>query len=301
MDGVPRTYWTTELTLDSALAALGIRDQNARLSVSRSQPLGRTGLALSVSTPKSVTIAVDSVTRTVTSTAPTVADLLVEQHVTLGDLDTLSVLPQAPVVDAMMLAVTRIRKTTMTTVEDIPAPTTERKVDTLTVGQRKVLKPGEPGSRRAVYDVVLANGKITSRTLVAAVVDEKPVPSIVQVGTKPKPDDQTTTVIGTTGDGASPSDPSSDSSGSSSGSSTGTKADSLNWAALAKCESGGNPKAVNPAGYYGLYQFSLSTWRRVGGSGNPINASAAEQLQRAKILFNRSGAGQWGCGRHLYD
>jgi uncharacterized protein YabE (DUF348 family) len=78
-------------------------------------------------------------------------------------------------------------------------------------------------------------------------------------------------------------------------------ADGLNWAALAACESGGNPRAVNPAGYYGLYQFSLSTWRGVGGAGNPIDASPAEQLSRAQALYARSGAGQWGCGSHLYD
>ena len=78
-------------------------------------------------------------------------------------------------------------------------------------------------------------------------------------------------------------------------------ADGLNWAALAKCESGGNPRAVNPAGYYGLYQFSLSTWHSVGGAGNPIDASPAEQTARAQALYARGGASQWGCGRHLSD
>jgi len=79
-------------------------------------------------------------------------------------------------------------------------------------------------------------------------------------------------------------------------------ADSLNWAALAKCESGGNPRAVNPSGqYFGLYQFSLSTWRAVGGSGNPIDNSSAEQTYRAKILYKRAGAGQWPhCGPRLF-
>jgi hypothetical protein len=77
--------------------------------------------------------------------------------------------------------------------------------------------------------------------------------------------------------------------------------DSLNWPALAQCESGGNPKAVNSAGYYGLYQFSLSTWRSVGGTGNPIDASASEQTYRAKLLYQKSGAGQWGCGDELFS
>jgi uncharacterized protein YabE (DUF348 family) len=74
----------------------------------------------------------------------------------------------------------------------------------------------------------------------------------------------------------------------------------LNWSALARCESGGNPRAVNPAGYYGLYQFSVSTWRSVGGSGLPHHASPAEQTKRAQKLYQRSGRSPWPhCGRYL--
>lgn len=66
------------------------------------------------------------------------------------------------------------------------------------------------------------------------------------------------------------------------------------WHALAKCESGNNPTIVSSNGlYYGLYQFSLSTWRSVGGSGLPTQASRDEQTNRARILQARSGWGQW--------
>ena len=79
-----------------------------------------------------------------------------------------------------------------------------------------------------------------------------------------------------------------------------TGADGLNWGALANCESGGNPKAVNPAGYYGLYQFDLGTWRSVGGSGVPTAASAGEQTYRAKLLYKQRGRSPWpNCGRLL--
>ncbi len=72
------------------------------------------------------------------------------------------------------------------------------------------------------------------------------------------------------------------------------------WAKVANCESSGNPRAVSPAGYYGLFQFDKQTWRSVGGSGNPINASAAEQLMRAKKLYAQRGASPWPvCGRYL--
>lgn len=73
------------------------------------------------------------------------------------------------------------------------------------------------------------------------------------------------------------------------------------WAALAQCESGGDPRIVSSNGlYHGLYQFTTSTWRSVGGSGLPSQASPEEQTERASILQARSGWGQWpACSRKL--
>jgi soluble lytic murein transglycosylase-like protein len=67
--------------------------------------------------------------------------------------------------------------------------------------------------------------------------------------------------------------------------------------AIAACESGGDPTAVNAAGYYGKYQFDLGTWASVGGSGNPAEAPEAEQDYRAALLYQRAGASPWpNCG-----
>ena len=68
--------------------------------------------------------------------------------------------------------------------------------------------------------------------------------------------------------------------------------------AIAACESGGDPSAVGGGGIYrGKYQFSYSTWASVGGSGDPAAATEAEQDQRAAMLYEQAGAGQWPvCG-----
>jgi soluble lytic murein transglycosylase-like protein len=67
--------------------------------------------------------------------------------------------------------------------------------------------------------------------------------------------------------------------------------------AIAACESGGDPTAVNGAGYYGKYQFDLGTWQSVGGTGNPAEASEAEQDMRASMLYARAGSSPWpNCG-----
>jgi len=69
-------------------------------------------------------------------------------------------------------------------------------------------------------------------------------------------------------------------------------------AAIAACESGGNPRAIGGGGLYrGMFQFDQRTWNAVGGSGDPAAASVAEQVKRAEILYAQSGPGQWPvCG-----
>jgi Transglycosylase-like domain len=67
--------------------------------------------------------------------------------------------------------------------------------------------------------------------------------------------------------------------------------------AIATCESGGNPRTDTGNGFYGKYQFTLDTWQAVGGSGNPAQASEAEQNRRAAQLLAQAGPGQWPvCG-----
>jgi len=68
--------------------------------------------------------------------------------------------------------------------------------------------------------------------------------------------------------------------------------------AIAACESGGDPTAVDSSGtYYGLYQFDTGTWASVGGKGSPAEASPEEQSYRASLLYSRAGSSPWPvCG-----
>ena len=72
------------------------------------------------------------------------------------------------------------------------------------------------------------------------------------------------------------------------------------WTQLAACESGGNWSANTGNGYYGGLQFSLSSWRAVGGSGYPHEASAATQIAMGQRLQASQGWGAWpGCAAEL--
>jgi hypothetical protein len=144
------------------------------------------------------------------------------------------------------------------------------------VGDKKILTRGRPGVLVRTFTLNFVDGKLKSKLMSNEVKTADPITQVLAVGTKARPAARRS-------------------------SATGTDADSLNWPALARCESGGNPRAVSSSGAYrGLYQFSMSTWHGVGGQGDPIDASSSEQTYRAKILYNRSGRSPWPvCGKYL--
>lgn len=287
VDGKQQVLWTTAHTVDDALADVGVRADGAKLSASRSEPLGRQGLALDVVTPKPVTVVADGTERPLTSTADDVAGLLGEAGVTVREGDEVS----TPVTDALSaglrVQVVRVDRTQSTEVVDLPHGSRTEKTDALFTGERKVVTPGTDGSKTVTFDDVLRDGVRAQHDVAGEVVDVAPVEEVVQVGTRAKP---------APAPAAAPK-----AAATASGSAPATGSDGLNWGALAACESGGNPGVVSSNGlYHGLYQFSVQTWRAVGGSGVPSQASAAEQTNRAKILYQRSGRGQWPvCGRKL--
>ena len=72
------------------------------------------------------------------------------------------------------------------------------------------------------------------------------------------------------------------------------------WDRLAQCESGGDWSINTGNGFYGGLQFTLSSWRAVGGSGMPNHASRAEQIMRGQRLQAMQGWGAWPvCSRKI--
>lgn len=62
------------------------------------------------------------------------------------------------------------------------------------------------------------------------------------------------------------------------------------------CESGGDWGALNPtSGAGGAFQILPSTWKAYGGEGLPHEASPAEQIRIATLIWEDSGAAAWEC------
>lgn len=79
---------------------------------------------------------------------------------------------------------------------------------------------------------------------------------------------------------------------------SGDPSDPASWDRLAQCESGGDWHINTGNGYYGGIQFSLSSWRAVGGTGYPHEHSRETQIAMGQRLHAQGGWGHWpGCTR----
>ena len=272
VDGETRTAWTTGRTVSQALMLLGVRTDGAYVSASRSRRIGRGGMALDVRMPHHLTFLADGTRHEVTTTATTVRSAMAEAGVELREQDRVSADLSARPYAEQVVGLTRVDGKKAVEERPIKFDTEKRKSNDLYQGTTKVLKGGKVGIEVRTFRETYLDGKLDSRQLVSTRVTEEPVTEVLLVGTKKLPNNA-------------------------------PAADGLNWAALANCESSGNPQAYNPAGpFYGLYQFMESTWHAVGGVGLPTDASSSEQTYRAQILYNRSGAGQWPvCGHYLFS
>ncbi|MGW8064643.1 ubiquitin-like domain-containing protein [Streptomyces ziwulingensis] len=270
LDGHRRQVWTTAETVEGALRRLGVRTEGAYLSAPASRRIGREGLALDVRTERVVTVMADGRARTVRTNAATVREAVEEAGVTLRGQDTTSVPAAGFPRDGQTVTVLRI--TASQEVREDPVPFAVRRTEdpTLHRGTEVVQQAGAPGLRRTTYALRTVNGVRQKPRRLRTEVVREPRPQLVRVGTRPRP----ASVRG---------------------------ADHLHWQALAACESGGRPDAVDPSGTYGgLYQLDTLTWHSLGGEGRPQDAAPAEQTYRAKKLYVRSGPNPWPhCGARL--
>lgn len=285
LDGQKQVVWTTALSADEALETLATRADTVALVASRSAE--RAELPLDLALRGRAEIVVDGGTVDVPDADASVATVLDEQGVVLQPLDRVEVRRTAGVVQVV---VQRVVEQDVTTTHELPfASRTEDDASRFT-GEKVVAQAGVPGVRTVVERVVTVDGVEESRETLSDGTTQEPVEEIVHVGTKKRP--------------VAPKAPAAPAPAGAAGPiAAGGSADSLNWAALARCESGGRVDAVSSTGkYHGLYQFSVATWQSVGGAGLPSQASADEQTARAKMLYNRSGAGQWPhCGKNLFS
>lgn len=196
----------------------------------------------------------------------TVADLLVEKSITVGENDALSLDGATPIAANMVVELWREGKQTITEEEEVKFEIELIQDVDREVGFREIKTPGVAGKRTVTYEIEMRNGVEVSRQEIQSVVITEPKTQIELVGAKsPFGDDL-----------------------------------SAAFAALRQCESGGNYANKNNPLYRGAYQFSYQTWANNGGYYDPADAPPALQDAAALALYERRGWQPWpACTRKL--
>ncbi|VEW13976.1 Uncharacterized protein conserved in bacteria [Brevibacterium casei] len=311
VDGKKTDEWTNANTVGQALADLGVEAKDAELSAEATDKLKVDGeTSIDVTTAKALTVVADGKDHKVTAPVDTAGAALKEADIKLDKDDYLSVPMSASVTDGQVLTVNRVENKTVKEKQDIEPKVEKKKSDSLFVGETKVEEKGKAGQKEVEYQVKIVNGEEVEKEKKGEKVLSEPKAKVVVEGTKkkekPSSNDSGSGSGSGSDDSGSGSGGGSDDGGSSSGGGGSMTTEEIKamlggpgskWYQVAKCESNFNPRAVNKQNnaHFGLFQFKLATWRSVGGSGNPIDASPREQFDRAKKLQAKAGWVQWAC------
>jgi uncharacterized protein YabE (DUF348 family) len=280
LDGSEKTVNTTAPDVAGLVSELGVASSSS-VSVPKDAQLAVDGSFVSISTPKTVSIVADGKATTATTTASTVEAVLEDAGVSLGANDRTSQPGNAPVVNNMVVKVSRVDTgQTAASTDEIPFETMTSENAEMFTGEKKVTQAGAAGKVERTFKLVLVDGREASRTLVSETVSVQPVTEQVSVGTKAKP--AATAPAGANTGAAAPA-----------------MMNEAMWDKIAQCESGGNWSINTGNGYYGGLQFDIRTWIGSGGGAYAPNASLATKAQQIDIanrVYAQRGLQPWGCG-----
>lgn len=141
--------------------------------------------------PTAVTIVVDGVERSVTTTHPTVRSALHAEGVTVGDDAVVLTDLDAPVTDGLRIEVAEVTESTTTVTENVEHGSSEVDDTRLVKGTRIVETKGVDGESTTTYLVRSVAGEEISRTVLTSVVVSEVRDEVVRVGTLSVPDAST--------------------------------------------------------------------------------------------------------------
>lgn len=233
---------------------------------------GAPGTQMVIKRAKTITFDLYGTASQLSTNETSVRGLLEEREVALDPDDELNVPLEARIADGMTISIAKVNKN-VETVEEV-APFEEEKIHDAQqpTSYKKIQTPGKNGKKLVTYEVVSRNGGAPVRTAIKEVITEQPVKQVTVVGAK------------------------------------GFSGSLGEWLqVLRTCEAGGNYQTNTGNGYYGAYQFSASTWRRIAPKAGrsdlagilPHQASPADQdymiIQNTKLSRGGLATQNPGC------
>lgn len=265
-DGKPRyvqsAYQSPRLIASGAGLELFPEDEISSEIITNFIGDGSVGQKVSIKRALPIVVKVDGKTLTLRTQKNTVSTFLQEQKLPLGAEDVVAPGLNAPLRAGLQVVIVRVKEAEVAYEEPIDHEVQVTKDPGLELGQQIVKQNGADGLRKVTYLISYHNGKEVARKQLRNEIAIPPQSKIVVKG---------------------------------------ALVNSSTWYKLRVCESSNTYNRNSGNGYYGAYQFDVSTWQAYGGTGDrPDLASPSEQDTIAARLQARRGFNPWPtCARKL--
>jgi len=232
-----------------------------------------TATKITINRANAVAILADGKTIAAQSWGKNVGQILAQNGISVGQTDRVEPGLGEAVYSGMTISVIRVTEGQITEKVVIAREVQTENDANLEVGRTVVKQEGQDGQKEVTYQVRYENGGEVARQVLSQNILSNPVTKIVVKGTKPKYVGPLWPLV------------------VEAGAKYGVDPGLLNK--IMMCESGGNVYSTNKwGGYYGLFQFSKSTWAGTPFGGYDIYDPWA-QINAAAWKIAHGGIGAW--------
>lgn len=139
---------------------------------------------ISVERAVPITVTADGLTKEVYVLHDTVAEVLVEEGITLNEPDMVNLDLHSDLNEGDQIVVQRVNYDTRVVLEEVPNERVVKPSALLLVGTTKVTQPGKLGAKEVVYTDTYIDGQLTETALDTETLTEAPVDEVVMTGVK---------------------------------------------------------------------------------------------------------------------
>lgn len=257
VEGQTQTVTTTAVSVEDLLQEVGGITGADAVDADLSETIPESGLKVSVTKPKIISINDGGKVTYVSLAAQNVQEALELRDIELGAQDRINVPLDQQLKNNAQIQIDRVDNTEVT--ETVPFDAEPTYVDDpeAPAGDETVVEEGTPGTKEVTRTVTTVNGQEESSTVINEVELTAAKPATISRGTK-------------------------------------TVAANSVWDQLAQCESGGNWAINTGNGFSGGLQFHPQTWLAYGGGAFSGDASGATREQQISIAEKVQAAQGWG-------
>ncbi|WP_080795918.1 resuscitation-promoting factor [Corynebacterium pacaense] len=260
VEGQEKTVTTTAVDVEDLLGELDDVSPSDVIDRDRTEAIPESGLKLSVTKPKIISINDGGKVTYTSIAAKTVGDVLDQRGIKLDADDRLNLPADAPIANNTGITIDRVETTERSESVPVEAPATYVDDPESPAGEEVVVTQGTPGAKDVTRRITTVNGVETASEILREAEVQPATPSTIKRGTK--------TVKSVAGNSV--------------------------WDSLAQCESGGNWAIDTGNGFSGGLQFHPQTWQAYGGGAYSATAGGASREQQISIAEKVQAAQGWG-------